>query len=92
MVHEKQDAITGAERDAVFMSREDADRLGLHPGAPVRLRSAVGEYEGRVFIASMRPGNLQVYWPEGNVVIPRGRRSPKAGIPDYNALVSVEKI
>jgi hypothetical protein len=39
----------------------------------------------------MKPGNLEVHWPEGNVLIDRRRRSPQAGIPDYNAVVRVEK-
>ena len=38
----------------------------------------------------MKPGTLQVHWPEGNVLIERRRRSAEAGIPDYNALVRVE--
>ncbi|MGH2349490.1 MAG: hypothetical protein ACRDFT_08505, partial [bacterium] len=54
------------------------------------LRSAAGEFRGRVRIAPMKPGNLEVHWPEGNVLIDR-RRSPEAGIPDYNAVVRMEK-
>jgi hypothetical protein len=33
---------------------------------------------------------VQVHWPEGNVLIGDDRRSPQAGIPDYNARVTVE--
>jgi hypothetical protein len=40
----------------------------------------------------MRPGNLEVHWPEGEVLIDRRRRSPQAGIPDYNAIVRAERI
>ncbi len=92
MVQERRDAITGAVRDAVLMNQQDATRLGLQGGDPVLLWNDFGEFRGRVRIAVMKPGNLQVHWPEGNVLIDRRRRSPQAGIPDYNAVVRVEKI
>jgi hypothetical protein len=43
-----------------------------------------------VRLAPIRAGNLQIHWPEGNVLLDASRRSPQAGIPDYNALVAVE--
>ena len=36
------------------------------------------------------PGNLQVHWPEGNVLIRHGVVEPKGGVPDYNAWVRIE--
>ena len=71
MVHE-QDALTGAVREAVLISRDDAERLGLADGDAVMLSSHSGEYRGRVRIAPIAPGNLQVHWPEGR----RERASP----------------
>jgi anaerobic selenocysteine-containing dehydrogenase len=91
MVHEQRDALTGAVREAVLISREDVTRLGLREGDPVVLRSDAGEFRGRVRIAPVKPGTLQVHWPEGNVLIDRHRRSPEAGVPDYNAFVRLEK-
>lgn len=91
MVHEKKDALTGAVREAILMSRHDAGLLGLAEGARVILRNAAGVFAGRVLIAPVKPGNLQVHWPEGNVLLDRDRRSPDAGVPDFNALVSLEK-
>jgi hypothetical protein len=52
----------------------------------------VGHYEGRVFLAPVARGNLQVHWPEGNVIIRRGVVDLQGGVPDYNAQVTVEKI
>ncbi|MFG1956646.1 FdhF/YdeP family oxidoreductase [Nonomuraea sp. NPDC049028] len=89
MVYEKRDALTGATREAVLMNPIDADRLGLNDGDPVRLKSDTGELTGRVVRAPVTPGNLQVHWPEGEVLIDRNKRSPQAGIPDYNAVVRV---
>src|SRR6266540_3852108 len=85
MVHEHTDALTGAERQAVLISRVDAERLGLASGDPVVLRSECGEIRGRALVAPVTPGNLQVHWPEAEGLIDRRRRSPQAGIPDYNA-------
>jgi molybdopterin-dependent oxidoreductase alpha subunit len=91
MVQEDTDALTGAARDDVLINPEDAGRLGLANGAAVRLRSATGEFRGRLRLAPVKPGNLQVHWPEGNVLVAGGVRSPVAGIPDYNALVTIER-
>ena len=82
------DPLTGAHRDEILMSAEDAARLGLHTGDAVVLRSEVGEYHGRVRIDRIKPGCLQGHWPEVNVLIPSGRLDA-SGVPDYNAIVEV---
>jgi molybdopterin-dependent oxidoreductase alpha subunit len=92
MVQGASDPITGAVREAVLMSGDDARRLGLEHDDPVLLTNEFGEFRGRVCVAPMRPGNLEVHWPEGEVLIDRRRRSPQAGIPDYNAVVRAERI
>jgi molybdopterin-dependent oxidoreductase alpha subunit len=89
MVQESRDSLTGAGRDAVLMSAHDAERLGLADGQAVVVRGPAGELEGRVHLVSIAPGNVQVHWPEGNALIAGGVRSPEAGIPDYNARVTV---
>ena len=90
MVQERRDALTGATREAVLISAEDAAparaRRRRRGRRPLRDRRA----RGRALIAPIAPGNVQVHWPEGNVLIADGVRSPEAGIPDYNARVSVE--
>jgi molybdopterin-dependent oxidoreductase alpha subunit len=92
MVHEQTDSLTGAEREAVLISPVDAERLGLASGDPVVLRSGCGQFRGRALMAAVTPGNLQVHWPEAEPLIDRRRRSPQAGIPDYNAVVTLEKL
>jgi len=92
MVHERRDSLTGAVREAVLISRLDAERLGLADGDPVLLSNDSGKLRGRALIAPVKPGNLEIHWPEGEVLIASGRRSPQAGIPDYNAVVSVERV
>ncbi len=90
MVQEKQDAITGAVRDAVLMNPVDAANLGLEPGDAVILKNDLGELRLRVYLAPIQSGNLQVHWPEGNVLLDKSRRS-LAGVPDYNTVVHLEK-
>ncbi|MDA0635287.1 FdhF/YdeP family oxidoreductase [Nonomuraea sp. MCN248] len=92
MVHERVDGFNGAMREAVLMSPYDADRLGLADGAPVELRAGERTYRGKVLRAPLVPGNLQIHWPEGNVLLDEARRSPQARIPDYNAVVTVRPL
>jgi molybdopterin-dependent oxidoreductase alpha subunit len=91
MVQERKDAITGAPREAILMSDVDIQKLGLNNGDRIILKNDLGEYQGRVFTARVKPGNLQVHWPEANHLLDRSKRSPIGGVPDYNALVQVIK-
>jgi anaerobic selenocysteine-containing dehydrogenase len=89
MVHAGRDPLTGAARDAVFMADADMARLALREGSAVVLRSEHGEFRGRVLPSRIRAGNLQVFFPEGNILLAPGVYDPAAGIPDFNAVVSV---
>lgn len=91
MVQKDVDPLTGAGRSAVLMSREDADRLGVADGAPIRLRSEHGSYDGHVVRAPILSGNLEVHWPEGNVLLGPAV-DPDSLEPDYNAVVSVQVV
>jgi len=88
MVHGEIDPLTGAHRDSIFISREDAERLGLKSGDPILLRNDRGEFRGCVKIDRIKPGCLQGHWPEVNVLVPAGCLDP-SGVPDYNAVVEV---
>lgn len=91
MVQERKDAITGAVREAVLISALDANKLGLKDGDAVVVKNEFGQLKGQVHLAPMTPGNLQVHWPEGNVLLDNSKRSAE-GVPDYNALVKLEKV
>jgi molybdopterin-dependent oxidoreductase alpha subunit len=84
-----RDPLTGSRRrDDVFLNPADAGRLGLKHGDPVVVRSALGKYCGHVHLADIRQGNVQAYWPEGNVLIER-RYDPVSQEPDYNVVVEI---
>jgi molybdopterin-dependent oxidoreductase alpha subunit len=90
MVHNERDPLTGAMRDALFMAATDIAALGLRDGDRVVIRSAHGEMAARLHVSELRAGNVQVFFPEGNVLLRAGRRDPASGVPDYNAIVTVE--
>ncbi len=92
LIYADVDPLNGAPRDAVLMSEEDAGRLHLRTGDRVTLVNDVGRYQGRAFLAPIAPGNLQVHWPEGNVIIQRGVVDKVGGVPDYNAVVRIERV
>ncbi|MEK6284224.1 MAG: FdhF/YdeP family oxidoreductase [Acidobacteriota bacterium] len=92
MVHKNRDPLTGARREDVLMSKEDAGRIGVADGDEVLLTSTAGQLRGRCLIAAIAPGNLQVHWPEGNVLIERGVSDPECGMPDFNTEVEIERI
>ncbi len=89
MVHASIDPLTGAARDALLMAPADALALGVHDGDRVVVSSDIGSMQARVHLADLRPGNVQVFFPEGNVLLRPARRDAASGVPDYNAVVTV---
>src|SRR5262245_43304178 len=69
MVQRAVDPLTGAGRDDVLVSPEDARRLGVRDGDRVRLVSPVGQLTGRARIDALKPGTIAVHWPEANVLL-----------------------
>jgi molybdopterin-dependent oxidoreductase alpha subunit len=92
MVHRDRDPLTGARREDVLINRQDAERIGVADGDDILLTSSAGQMRGRCFVAPIAPGNVQVHWPEGNVLIERGISDPECGIPDFNTEVEIERI
>jgi predicted molibdopterin-dependent oxidoreductase YjgC len=91
MVWKERDPLTGAARDALFISAEDAGAAGLNDGSPVRVTSAHGAIDARVKIAPLRPRNLQMFFPEANPLLGAGRADEASGVPDYNVTVRLAR-
>jgi molybdopterin-dependent oxidoreductase alpha subunit len=77
-------------RDIIFISAEDAERLGFEDGAMATLRSDIGAMNGIIRIAPVKSGTLQAYWPEANLLVSR-RTDPVTGETDYNTEVWLER-
>jgi predicted molibdopterin-dependent oxidoreductase YjgC len=91
LIYAEVDPLTGAARDAVFIHPDDAAALHLSSGDRIALVSANGRFAGRVQLAPIARGNLQVHWPESNPLLARGIVDPLGGVPDYMAVVRIEK-
>lgn len=92
MVFADSDPLTGAPRDAVYIDEEDASTLGIDNGDPVMLTSETGSMRGTAHLVTLARGSVQVHWPEGNVLIAGDLSDDASRIPDYNAIVTVERI
>jgi predicted molibdopterin-dependent oxidoreductase YjgC len=90
MVQREVDPLTGGRREDVFISADDLSALRLREGEAVRLRSANGTFKGRLKVAPIKPGNLEVHWPEGTVLLSGAAIDPDSMEPDYNAMVTIE--
>ena len=91
MIQEQIDPLTGAARDHIFIAAVDAARLGLRADDAIVVRSATGEFRGRVFLADVAPGTVQGHWPEVNCLLPDGVLELVSRVPDYNADVTIER-
>ncbi|MFC4775909.1 FdhF/YdeP family oxidoreductase [Paenibacillus sp. GCM10023252] len=91
MIYGDKDAFNAADRYDVLLHPDDAANLHLTPGEAIVVYNRHGAYHGRVKLEPITPGNLEVYWPEGNSLFPKGVYEPMAGIPEYNSFVVVEK-
>lgn len=94
LVFDGTDPLNGAKRDDVLIDERDAAALGLADGAPVTLVSDVGRMDGRLrCVPVLAARTVQVHWPEGNVLIGSGpaHREPRSRVPDYNAVVRIER-
>jgi len=89
IVQSERDLLTGAERDHVLMHPDDMTDLGLAQDQALHVVSPHGRFAGRAFAAPLTRKNLQLHWPEANVLLPPTALDPRALVPDYNARVQV---
>jgi hypothetical protein len=91
MVYKEVDPLNGAGRYDVLMSSVDGQKLSIAEGEGIVVYNGFGVFQGTAKFVDIAPGNLEVHFPEGNFLLPRGRYEKFAGIPDYNITVNVEK-
>ena len=87
VVYEEEDIYRGnIRRDVVMMNASEGARLGLGEYDPVTVESETGRMEAVVSFADLPPGNLAMYYPEANVLVPR-RIDPASGTPAFKSVV-----
>jgi len=88
VVYEDEDIYRGNERrDVVMMNEGDARARGLRRDQRVAVENATGRLESLVRFAPLPPGNLAMYYPEANVLIPR-RIDPASGTPVFKSVAA----
>ena len=88
VVYEEEDLYRGnRHRDVVMMAAEDAARLGLGEGDAVVVETEAGRLRVTAAIAGLKPGNLAMYYPEANVLVPR-RLDPRSRTPAFKSVVA----
>jgi anaerobic selenocysteine-containing dehydrogenase len=68
-----------------MISAEDATRLGINEGDLVRVETSAGRMEVMVALAPIRAGNIAMYYPEANVLVPR-RLDPQSKTPAFKSV------
>ncbi|MBU4618418.1 FdhF/YdeP family oxidoreductase [Bacillus sp. GG161] len=91
MIYSEKDAFNGGKRHSILMNEEDAKELYVQEGDPVVLFNQYGSYQGVAQFGELKRGNIAVYWPEGNVLIPKGVYESYSQIPEYNTTAILEK-
>ncbi|TMA48657.1 MAG: histidine kinase, partial [Deltaproteobacteria bacterium] len=72
VVYEEEDLYRGnRRRDVVMMAAEDAAGRGIAEGDRVVVATEAGRLEVSAAIVGLRPGNLAMYYPEANALVPR---------------------
>jgi len=86
VVYEDEDLYRGnLRRDVVMLSAEDARRLGLAEGDRVVVETEAGRIEVSAAVVDIRPGNLAMYYPEANALVPR-RLDPRSRTPAFKSV------
>jgi len=86
VVYEEEDLYRGnAHRNVVMMSAEDAARLGVGEGDRVVVENDTGSLLVMASIVGIRAGNLAMYYPEANVLVPR-RIDPRSKTPAFKSV------
>lgn len=88
VVYEEEDPYRGnRRRDVVMMAQADADRLGVREGDPVAVETDIGRMRVVVAVVDIAPGNLAMYYPEANAIVPR-RIDERSKTPAFKSIVA----
>ncbi len=88
VVYEDYDLYRGVDRrDVILIHPDDLQRLQLTNGQRVTVTSGTGRMEGIVAVAfeQIRAGNVAMYYPESNVLVPRSS-DPRSRTPAFKLI------
>ncbi len=91
MIYDTTDPFNDADRHDVLINEEDAIELGICEGDSVVVYNRYGTFYGRARFVDVKRGNIELYWPEANLLIPKGVYETFARIPEYNTQAILEK-
>ncbi|MBM7691161.1 molybdopterin-dependent oxidoreductase alpha subunit [Peribacillus deserti] len=91
MIYSEKDPFNGAGRYDILINQADAVKLRIQEGESIVACNKFGTFQGYAKYGEVKLGNIAVYWPEGNVLLPKGVFEKYAKIPEYNTTVIVEK-
>lgn len=88
VVYDVEDLYRGnTHRDVVMMAAEDGARLGVREGDRVRVETEVGAMEVEAAFVPIRAGNLAMYYPEANAIVPR-KLDPSSKTPAFKSIAA----
>jgi len=91
MIYSEKDPFNNVHRYDIIINAEDAAKLGIREQDFIVAYNKFGTFQGKAKFDRITKGNIAVYWPEGNVLLPKGVYEQYAKIPEYNTTVIVEK-
>ena len=89
VVYEEYDLYRGIDRrDVILMHPDDIRRFGLESEQRATVRSETGAMSGIIVRAfeKIKPGNAAMYYPEANVLVPRGL-DPLSRTPSFKSVI-----
>ena len=93
VVYDQEDRYRGVgSRDVLFMNAEDIRSTGFEEGDRVTVKNATGQMTGMELVAyPIKAGNIMMYYPEANVLVPR-TRDKGSRTPSFKSVdVTIEK-
>ena len=87
VVYETQDKFRGVDsRDVVLMHPEDMEQRGWRENDTVTVKNSTGALPGQKLVPyPITPGNIMMYFPEANVLVPRAA-DPQSRTPSFKSI------
>ena len=88
VVYDEEDLYRGVQRrDSLLMCHQDAQRLGFNEGDRVVVKSSAGSMEASIALVEIRAGNVAMYYPEANVLVPQ-KLDPLTQTPAFKGVIA----